>query len=222
MATLSLGAFTQWLRGKSGNTVFFRTREGVGVRDYTLPTQPNTPAQVDARERLRVATLAWSLLSPEQAAAWREYAQSLGTREPGGGAVRVPRSQTVFIGLAAKFLQVNPGSSPPVTPPASVFLGDAIGLSVEAVEGGGVRFTASGPNQGGVVTELLLQRLRNGASLARPSAFRTQGFVAFEEGSLSVVVPASPGWVACGYRFVRASTGQMSPVIVAGSLYLQF
>ncbi len=41
MALFKLGAFADYLSGKSGNTVFARTKSGTVVRDRVIPTNSN-------------------------------------------------------------------------------------------------------------------------------------------------------------------------------------
>ena len=70
--------------------------------------------------------------------------------------------------LAARFLQVSPAGTIPLTPPASAFNGD--GCTVTAAGGAGkVTFTASAANGANITTELLPQ----------PNGYRTKGFQVF-------------------------------------------
>lgn len=214
MATLKLGNLADALAGKSGNTVFYRSPAGTSFRDYQLPSNPNTAAQQQVRTGFKFASVEWNLLSPQEAEAWRAYALTLATREPGSGAIRAPRARSVFISLAAKLQQVNPQSPIPHTPPASHFFGDSVAVSASPVFEGGILFEADGPNRVGVLTELLVQRLRLGSSAPYRRAYRSEGFVSFS--GEPVVSPQSPGWYAVAYRFVNATTGQVTGLAEMG------
>lgn len=238
MATLTLGAFGSGLRGKTSSTVFVQTAGGVVVRDRVIPANPQTPAQQANRYRLARATQAWSKLGPEHIAAWEAYAQRLAVRDPGSGLMRAPRPQNLFVKLYAKLLQLNPEAGVPGYPPENPFFGDnislTVGLSNEDLttdnkrlstddlttdDLGGILFSASAPNAPGVTTELLLQPLESGVRRTYLEKYRHATFFAFEEGTLSVKVPVpTPGWYACGYRFVNSVTGQDTGVVEAGKI----
>jgi hypothetical protein len=207
MAKVIADGFGIRLHGKAGNVVFAQTRFGLVVRPRTIPRNPRTPAQMASRDRLTRASAAYRALSPAQLAAWAAYARTLTRTSPVGGPPYVPAAQNVFVGLAAKFLQVNPGESIPLDPPAAPFFGDGITVTASAVSGG-VEFAASGPNAAGLVTELLLQPLTRAARAPKERGYRPQAFVAFAPGSLTYTVPAAPGAYAPAIRFVRAATGQ--------------
>lgn len=102
----------------------------------------------------------------------------------------------------------------PSLPPSEAFLGDSVEVSIAAVAGG-VEFTASTANGDGVVTELLLQPLASRHRRTYLRQYRSQRFVAFSAGE-TVLVPCSPGWVACAIRFVRAATGQETALAELG------
>lgn len=202
------------LRGKVGNAVFVRTPYGVSVRDYVIPTDPQTEAQMAVRQRMRLAAAAWRSLTAAQIEAWNDFAEATGGREPGDGRLLGPSGQRLFVRLATKFLQVSPGSVVPRDPPETAFGGDAVSVSASG-EQGAVRFVGSGPNASGVVTELLLQPVRTAVSRAYLQKYRSQGFVSFS-GSEVVVPVEVGGWYAAAYRFVLVATGQAGAVLPAG------
>ncbi|MCW5947493.1 MAG: hypothetical protein KIT74_10750 [Fimbriimonadales bacterium] len=216
MATLKLGPLGEAVIGKAGNTVFYRGRGGVLLRDYIIPENPSTELQSRARSAFTWAVATWNTLTPDQAQAWRNYAMTLSTREPGSGAVRAPRARDVFTRLAIKLRQVDPTRPIPLYPPPGRFFGDSVIVSALQESEGGVMFEADAPNRTGIVTELLLQPLRLPGSPAYPSKYRTQGFVAFDEEP--VVVAASPGFYAAAYRFVNEATGQATELAELGMI----
>ncbi len=129
----------------------------------------------------------------------------------------VSYSQTVknaFVALTARFLQINPGADPPLTPPARVYGGDSVEVTVAAVPGG-VAFEAGWPNADGSDTKLLLQRLANPRRAPGPQ-YKSARFVRFETGSLRVVLPVEPGVWACATRFVAPATGEAAGFAVHG------
>ncbi len=223
---MTVGAFAGALSGKSGSTVFVLTEGGVVVRDRVVPHNPCTAVQVFARQRLARATQAWSNMEPEQVELWEDYAQSLAQRNPATGQWRAPRPMNLFTALYVKLQQIDPAAPPPASPPTNPFFGDNVSVTVETAlrhllppapssktnhleEGESViTFTANRPNGEGVVTELLLQPLAGRNRKAYLDKYRSQKFHVFADGSLSVEVPAQPGWYACAYRFVNLETGQ--------------
>ena len=96
-------------------------------------------------------------------------------------------------------------------PPTSDFVGDDLTVSVSAVAGV-IRFTPSAPNSPGVVTELMFQKLPN----PRRSPVKFYKSLAFAALVGPLDVPMEPGLYALGYRFVRASTGQMTDMMPVG------
>lgn len=86
---------------------------------------------------------------------------------------------------------------------------------------GGVVFEANAANGPDVTTELLTQRVGSLHSRGTPALFRTAGYFAFVEGTLSTTVPVTRGCYACGVRFVRPSTGQASELMVVGTVKVQ-
>jgi len=208
MALFKMGAFADTLRGKSGNSVFSKTKSGIVVRDHVIPTNPKTAAQQGIRNGFRTGSQTWSTLSAARVAAWNTYAAKFTTRSK-GGKLRKKRGIDVFTGLATKFLQVSPSGSVPLDPPTSAFLGDVITVTA-TTSAGFVTFTGSAPNTTGVTTEVLLQPLANANRKAQPGAYRTKGFHVFTGGSLTKQIAVPAGFYAAAYRFVRIATGQES------------
>lgn len=239
MAGLSLGVFSSGLSGKSGNTVFVQTPGGTLVRERNVPFDPKSANQIFARQRMTRASVAWSEMEPSNVEAWEDYAQSLAQRNPSTGQWRSPRPMNLFTAMYVKLLQLDIAALPPTSPPASAFFGDSVNVSVGSSsadphhpapsssnsqgslqeEGESlVTFTANRANSPGVVTELLLQPLANRNRKAYLDKYRSQAFVAFEDGSLTAEVPAEPGWYACAYRFVNTETGQDTALAQIGKV----
>lgn len=116
-------------------------------------------------------------------------------------------AQNAFVMLAVRVLQIDPLAPIPVDPPTGVFYGDETQISATGVPGA-ARFTASGPNAPGVVTELLLQRLATPRRNPGPQ-YRSERFAHFEVGGLTSDVAVAPGRYACAARFAEQATGRV-------------
>ena len=207
MAKVVYSANIQDIRGKLGNTVHSKARNGSTLRTRVSPKQPRTTSQTTVRANLTKTSGLYKNMTASQLAVWAYYASTLSKHDPLSGKTYAPAPGTVFGGLADKFLQINPNGTVPMTPPSTSFSGDSI--TVTAVGGTGkVTFTASAANTAGVKTELLLQPLKGRSRVPFAKAFRSKAFVAFAAGTLSqdIVVPA--GFYAPAYRFVNPTTGQ--------------
>jgi hypothetical protein len=216
MAKAVAGLLVDGARGKLGGVVLARQPDGsLVVREWTLPRDPETPAQVAVRRRVAAASKVWASLTDEEAAAWEAYAKALQRTARRPGDPVAVRPMNVFLTLATKLLQADPGAAVPRTPPGSAFGGDACALSVEGLAGA-VRFTSDRANAAGVATELLVQPLRSRRTKPTARGYRSGRFVRFEPGSLAADVAALPGWAACAARFVRLATGQSSGLMPLG------
>lgn len=205
MAKAELGVLLQDLRGKAGNVVFQKSKEGLIVRPRVRGTNPNTPAQVAVRTSLTRASQAFEALTLTQNLAWKSYASTI-IRHSGAKSYS-PTAINAFTELAAKFLQVNPSGTIPLTPPATQFNGDTITITASA-SAGKVTFTASAANATNVKTEFLLQPLKNINRKPSAKGYRSKGFFAFVVGTLTHDVTVPAGFYAAGYRFVNTLTGQ--------------
>ncbi len=210
MATVRTPGVFEGYSGKLGSLVFRRSAYGTQMLERQRPKQPNTPAQVAARERLSRAGKAWKALSLDEVAEWRLYARTLG-RDPKGFRMD---PNNVFSRLALKVLQVNPEAEIPTLPPATPFSGDGIAASVVAAPGAVVLNIQVG-NAPGVVTEVLVQRVSSLHCAAYPEKFRSRGFSAWTAGG-SVSVPVSAGVWAVAVRAVRSATGQSGELMEIG------
>ena len=205
------------ISGKQMDQVCATTKSAVIRRQRVIPANPRTTPQVNVRQNFTQATVTYSLLAPEVTAQWEVYASTLRVTDPVSGKVSAPAPGTVFTGLAAKFLQVNPGAVIPQTPPTSTFTGDAVTMSV-AGAAGHVTFTASQANGENIITELMVQKLPGTNRKPGKDKFRTEAFITFQGSSLSQNVTLPAGRYACASRFVAILTGQMSPETVLGTV----
>ena len=213
MANAELGILLSSLRGKVGNAVFQKAKGGgTTVRIRVKGTNPKTPAQVAVRSNLTRASQAYKNMTTPQIAAWKTYASTLTFTGKKSSRKYAPTAIDAFTELAAKFLQINPSGTIPLTPPSASFAGDTI--TVTATGGTGlVTFTASGPNGTNIKTELLLQTLKSKNRTPQPKQYRSKAFFAFLPGTLSTTVAVPTGFYAAGYRFVNTLTGQETPMV---------
>jgi hypothetical protein len=203
------------MRGSIGERVYSNSHVGATVRTRTAPNQPQSALQSASKQRFRSASAAFNQLSVSQLTAWANYGATVKRRDEVTEEVYFLTANMAFMGLASKFLQVNPTGTIPMNPPAGGFGGDTVTLTVSGVDGK-ITFTASKANAAGVKTELLIQKLASKARRTYEEKYRTASFVAFATGSLSSVVNAEAGIYATAYRFVNTATGQDSDIVQLG------
>lgn len=219
MATLLGGALSGGISGKSGNTVFVQTAGGVVVRDRVIPFDPRTIPQLESRNRIRRASIAWQNMDPTDVEAWAEYANSLPPQVTSSGHYRTPQPHNVFSSLYSKLLQLDITTPPLTSPPASFLFGDSLTVEV-ASQDGGILFTSTDSNLPNATTELLIQPLlgRNRRTYLRQ--YRSQGFHRYTQDSPEAMVSCMPGWVACAHRYVNTQTGQSTPIAELGVVWV--
>lgn len=217
MARARLSMAFEDVRGRMGQSVVSRTQGGLVTKRLPKYKYPKIPAVEQGAERMRQANAAWNELTLAQAQAWQGYAETLFRTDPITGTRYAMSAKSAFIALTTKLLQMHPSQPIPAWPPLDGFIGDGVGLEVSSPHSHVVRFSASGPNSPGVVTELMVQKLAN--VRRSPSKFyKSLVFHAFEPGALTLDVTLDPGVYAFAYRFVRATTGQMTPMVGLGTV----
>ena len=208
MAKVNLSADLETVRGEIGGEIYTKRRSGLIIKAPPQYKFKLTPAMQQTSDTFTQATELYKTMSREQAKAWNAYADGLVRHNDVTGQPYHPTGRNTFLGLTCKFLQINPGASPPLTPPAGSFVGDRI--TVAAFEDNGLLlFLADGANHAPTRTELLLQKL--------PSQFRqpTDKFVSvtffvFSGVSDYYAINVPPGIYVPATRFVNAATGQMT------------
>lgn len=161
------------------------------------------------RDAMARANALFRTLDRDELLAWKRYASRLRDFQWSEGRPQTATGVNAFRALACKALLVDPQADPPRTPPSVPFLGDAVAVSATGGSGE-VVFRGQSGNAEGVLTELLLQKLSTAATDPVREKYRHNGFIPFPSGGASVSVPVVKGWYAIAYRFVLASTGQMS------------
>ena len=129
MARVNQNPFGE-LRGKVGNNVFSRNRYGAIVRAYTVPSQPNSVAQIEQRTRLGNVSAGFKNLTSNQLRTWEQYAQHsyVPRRKTNRGNYT---SHSAYVGVNSFLAQINSSLSP------ITMLKDAV-----AVPGGDITQTA--------------------------------------------------------------------------------
>ncbi|RYG22692.1 hypothetical protein EON82_16340 [bacterium] len=202
--------------GTINGVVAVRGRSGLVLQQPKTFRRAISPAQAESMARMKQAGLAWNELSPASVAAWRAYAAGLTHRNNVTGQRFAPVAFNVFSGLFCKLLQMDPAAPVPVYPPQTIFFGDDLTVTVASTDEG-VVYTASAPNQPGVLTEILYQRLPGPHRLPKP-AYKSAGFASFQADSLSFTLLLDPGPYACAYQFVEASTGRTTLTMPLGTV----
>ncbi len=243
MAKLESAPLIGGMSGQLGNVVLVSQPSGTVMRERVIPRNPRSAAQHAWRTAIKRAGEAYRSLTLEQYQAWEQYCQSIA--KPGERMVPVVQVfmrlgakawQVGDFGDASEHkghqeptltpaheasptLSLGKGEGSlglvPLWPPTVPFGGDSLVVSVSAVPGG-VRFTASGPNAEGVVTELLLQRTTSLFAASYDAHYRCKGFVTFDEPTADVAVP--PGFYACAIRFVKMATGEQTAIMRLGTV----
>ena len=129
----------------------------------------------------------------------------------------MPNGYQIFTAYTTKWLQVHGSGKPPVNPPSGSFAGDTLPVLV-SVGLGTVTWVADGSNAPGVVTELLLQKIKGKHRVAGKDGYVSQGFVEFSSTVPSFTARVPAGYYAAGYQFVEASSGRMAGIVPMGTL----
>lgn len=209
MARARLGFALSDVRGNMNGVVVTKTRTGLAVRGMPKYKYPKLPAVMEGADRLKAVSAVWSGMNLDQSQAWRRYAESLTKRNPITLETYAPTAKNAYVGLATKFLQINPTGEIPVWPPAADFLGDDLEIDLTVPGPGEVVFTASAANSPGVAVEIMMQKLLN-VHRSPTKFYKSVLFHTFVEGSLDLTLPLTPGYYAFAWRFVNMATGQMT------------
>ena len=197
------------MRGKLGNTVHTKARNGATVRARVMPKNRITPAQTAARQRLVRVARAYKGFSAIQLAAWKAYAAKLVKHDPFTGKAYSPAPNTVYVGLAAKAMQVDPSQPAPTVPPPYPFAPPPNAYAL-FVSKGSITVVASDPDPDDVTTEIFLQHLPGPARKPSRRAYRHRAFYAYPDYGIPYAVQAASGWNAVAVQRVDPVTGQIA------------
>ena len=189
-----------------------------------------TPGMMEGERRVQWLAYAWRTLDTASFEAWRAFSEAASVRNPATGAYVTPNPYNLFCKYAGRVRQVDPSASlVGFRPPVGPFGGDGVGVTVSPSSGplplpplqnepfgeGVLRFCLNAANSPGVVTELMTQPLVNARRRVYGDRYVSRGFFLFE-GAAEVEIPCEIGAHACGYRFVRAATGQATAIFALG------
>lgn len=115
MAKVTMPLMSGSARGKVGPLVFNQHRGFNVVKGLKSPTQPNTPAQLEARARMAQISAAWAGLSDAQRSAWAQYANDHLETDWSGVPKRLT-AQNMFIRCNTRLLMLSKATidSPPL------------------------------------------------------------------------------------------------------------
>lgn len=97
MARILGGGVFGELRGKLGSLVFARNRGGAYARSYTIPVDPATIAQINARSNFGVASSNYHALNDGNKALWSNFAATV--YNPKNGTIGVSSGFNAFVGM---------------------------------------------------------------------------------------------------------------------------
>ena len=206
MARATLSVLLDNLTGSAGTITFYPSRGQTRIRARNKPTQPNTPDQIQARQRMAAAAKAWLQLTPTQARTWEDFAPEGQT------------GNTVFVGLTAKYLQIAAfeGTSPviPQVPPSTPYRPVPLAITI-APGAGRIDLSATASNPAGTSTEVLIQPLLSPHRTPNPRNYKTRAFIDLVANQ-NTPVDLAPGTYAIATRQVRRATGESAPLLPAG------
>ena len=189
--------------------MFAEDKDGLTtMRELVTPENPKTAKQMNVRGAFKKSGGSFKNMENSDALAWDAF-----------GKLQKDRNGKPMSGIAAynqlsiKFRLVNPGQTPPVTPPTASYVGNDLSMAVTASTGA-LTFSATGANDADSVTELLIQPLASGNRKPQAEAYETAGYYQYIQpnpNAFTVDVPA--GYYAAGYRYVNKVTGQMTDIV---------
>lgn len=115
MAKANFGTTASDLRGKVGAVIYSRNRGGAYVKNYVVPTNPQTPAQTTWRGCWQTCLNAWGqALTEDQRDAWWAFAQ-VNPRTDIFGDAKLLTGQMMFMSLSTRlfFVTGSYNSDPP-------------------------------------------------------------------------------------------------------------
>lgn len=111
-------ALVSQFSGKQGSTVASHNRFGPYFRNRTIPTNPNTLVQQQARNNLTAGSKAWKNLTATQRSAWANAATLITLYDRLGRAYK-PTGFQFYMSCARTIYVYDPTAALPANPPAS-------------------------------------------------------------------------------------------------------
>jgi hypothetical protein len=102
--------------GSMGGTTYARNRFGAYTRKRSVPVQPNSTKQVQAREAFRDSVVSWASLTAAQREAWKNYADQVAVKDALGQTIYLT-AQNWFIATQALRNRHTPTATPKLDAP---------------------------------------------------------------------------------------------------------
>lgn len=119
------------MRGKVGGAVYSKNKGGAYRKRRTVPSNPQTAAQIAVRGKISTLSQAWKTLTSEQQAAWQaatpqfQYVNNLGQ-------LQSYTAQALFMALNSSIRAANPSASLLSSPPAPASITNVVPSTLEA------------------------------------------------------------------------------------------
>lgn len=226
MAKVKFTAVVADMRNKLNGSVFARNRGGAYVRTKVTPLNPQSVAQVAARNLLTGLAQGFRSLSQPQITAWNEAVSQWQTTDIFGDLVS-PTGLALYVRLNANI--TNAGGTPISSPPAPVGADSLTTLELTATVTGDVfdiDFTPAAVPANHTMyiesTTMLSPGINNAnsrfrfigtAGAAATSPFDAYGFQSAKFGSL---VAGQKAYVRC--KFINKITGEVSLALKASAI----
>lgn len=124
------------MRGKTGGAVYSKNKGGAYRKRRTVPSNPQTAAQIAVRSKISTLSQAWKTLTSEQQAAWQaatpqfQYINNLGQ-------LQSYTAQALFMALNSSIRAANPAASLLTSPPAPASITNVVPSTLSVTLSGG-------------------------------------------------------------------------------------
>lgn len=170
------------MRGKVGGAVYSKNKGGAYRKRRTVPSNPQTAAQIAVRGKVSTLSQAWKTLTSEQQAAWQaatpqfQYVNNLGQ-------LQSYTAQALFMALNSSIRAANPSASLLTSPPAPASITNVVPSAVTALVDSGlldefaITFAPTVPAGHAVIVQAT-RGMSSGVTRPSKSDFRQIGVIA--------------------------------------------
>lgn len=116
-AKVQFGSGVAGISGRTAGTVFARNKGGAYMRRFSVPTNPRTQSQEEARQRLSDQSSAWRTLNQDQRDSWNAWAQEHPILDRLGASILLTGHQA-FVKVNSNVVLFT-GGAPLTAPPAN-------------------------------------------------------------------------------------------------------
>lgn len=194
------------MRGKTGGAVYSKNKGGAYRKRRTVPSNPQTAAQIAVRSKISTLSQAWKSLTSEQQAAWQaatpqfQYINNLGQ-------LQSYTAQALFMALNSSIRAANPSASLLTSPPTPASITNVVPSAIAVTSDAGaislveVTYAPTVPSGHAVIVQAT-RGLSPGVTRPSQSDFRQIHVIAAANGSPQDITSS---WTAV---FGNASIGQ--------------